>query len=587
MSLENDPTVTAESTADAVEEEAAAAAADKMRQAAELRRQRILDNANQRMGVVEGRVAVAVPDSNDVVGATTAEAQPSTVSESVATTATTAADTTAATTTTSSTSAKLAAMRKRRFRTAGTAATGTAAAASSDSTSQVAATATAAATTTSAIPETIPSVHDTTVTLAPVMDHEMPATAAAAAANVAARSSNTTSSTKGATEVDAQEPVVETKSSSSSSSSSSTTASAKYLGVAKMRRKMLQEHKSATTTTVDVSPPLESSKPVKKPTLYHSTVVPIYMHIATVLLLFAAGLDVGLQQRTVNYVFDDTAAAAISGAEPQRFLAVHSELAPRQMGGTQRLLSFILPHMTDNQNNLDDDPKKPSIAQPFDWASQSSLEGTDEPADEFDVATNDDAAAAGTITNLENVDPLFQVDLDQYTQGTGPFWSVARSAVRLHRLNLAIFYYAPRSLFRALIDFLWSLWQSPPVLCITAIALRQLVGKLLLGAQLPTTKADEAQQKDVLTMVKNFVSNVVLKSFPTAVTLYDVWTHLRADMYVLLCGFLVGLAWSHNGRAGSMYGTVGQLDTDSLAAIGISDDPVPAGPILDSLGDEL
>jgi hypothetical protein len=579
MSLENDPTVTAESTADAVEEEEeAAAAADKMRQAAELRRQRILDNANQRMGVVEGRVTVAAaaaaPDSNDVVGATTAEAQPNTVSESVATTTATAT-----TTTSSTTSAKLAAMRKRRFRTAGTAATGTAAAASSDSASQVVAAATAAAATTSAIPETIPSVHDTTVTLAPGMNHEMPAAAAAAAANIAARSSNTTSSTKGATEVDAQEPVVETK------SSSTTTASAKYLGVAKMRRKMLQEHKSATTTTVDGSAPLESSKPVKKPSPYHSTVVPIYMHIATVLLLFAAGLDVGLQQRTVNYVFDDTA-AAISGTEPQRFLAVHSELAPRQMGGTQRLLSFILPHMTD-QNTLDDDPKKPSIAQPFDWASQSSLEGADEPADEFDVATNDDAAAAGTTTTQKNVDPLFQVDLDQYTQGTGPFWSVARSAVRLHRLNLAIFYYAPRSLFRALIDFLWSLWQSPPVLCITAIALRQLVGKLLLGAQLPTTKADEAQQKDVLTMVKNFVSNVVLKSFPTAVTLYDVWTHLRADMYVLLCGFLVGLAWSHNGRAGSMYGTVGQLDTDSLAAIGISDDPVPAGPILDSLGDEL
>jgi hypothetical protein len=185
------------------------------------------------------------------------------------------------------------------------------------------------------------------------------------------------------------------------------------------------------------------------------------------------------------------------------------------------------------------------------------------------------------------------VDLDLYTQGTGPFWSVARSAVRLHRLNLAIFYYAPRSLFRALIDLVWSLWQSPPVLCITAIVLRQFVGKFLLGAHLPTTKADEAQQKDVLTMVKNFVSNVVLSSFPTAVTLYDVWTHLRADMYVLLCGFLVGLAWSHNGRAGSMYGTtlVGPLDTDSLAGIGISDDAVPvesmADSILDSLGDEL
>jgi hypothetical protein len=41
-----------------------------------------------------------------------------------------------------------------------------------------------------------------------------------------------------------------------------------------------------------------------------------------------------------------------------------------------------------------------------------------------------------------------------------------------------------------------------------------------------------------------------------------------------------------------MYGTtMGQLDTDSLAAIGISDDVVPdesmADSIVDSLGDEL
>jgi hypothetical protein len=574
-----------------------------MRQAAELRRQRILDNANKRMGLVEGRVVVATtaPLLNRNDGSVATE-QPSTESATTSSDMATTATTTGSSS--SSTSAKLAAMRKRRFRTTAGTATTTAAAASSggDHASAASTIVELAVTATSAIPENTPTGVDETTTptktFAPaVVDDENHTPAA----NIA--SSSRTTTTQGATEV--AEESVETK----SSSTTTTSASTKYLGVAKMRRRMLQQNKSAatasmstttTTTVMDESSALESfKKPVKKPSLYHST-VPIYMHIATVVLLFAAGLDVGLQQRTVDYVLDKKAVTIRGTTEPSFFLTVHSELAPRKMGGTQRLLSLVLPFVTDNNNNnnnLDNvHTVKPSIAQPFDWASQSSLDSGDELVDEFDVTTNfnDDAAAAAATstftTNHKNIDPLFQVDLDQYTQGNGPFWSVARGAVRLHRLNLAIFYYAPRSLFRALADFVWSLWQSPPVLCITAIVLRQFVGKFLLGAHLPTTtKANEAQQKDVLTMVKNFVSNVVLSSFPTAVTLYDVWTHLRADMYVLLCGFLVGLAWSHNGRAGSMYGT--GLETDTLAAIGRSDDAVSdesvAGPILDSLGEEL
>jgi hypothetical protein len=149
---------------------------------------------------------------------------------------------------------------------------------------------------------------------------------------------------------------------------------------------------------------------------------------------------------------------------------------------------------------------------------------------------------------------LFQVDLDQLTAGEGLYFTLARMAVRVHRWNLAIFYYGPRSFFVALSSFLWSLIQFPPIAFLLAIAIRQVIGKAVLGAKLPEKIVDETQHKDILSSIKTFVSNLLSSSFPTAVTFYDIWTHLRSDMYVLLCGLLVGWAWSHHPQAGSPYG---------------------------------
>jgi hypothetical protein len=117
--------------------------------------------------------------------------------------------------------------------------------------------------------------------------------------------------------------------------------------------------------------------------------------------------------------------------------------------------------------------------------------------------------------------------------GDGLYFTLARFAVRVHRWNLAIFYYGPRSFFVSLSSFVWSFKQTPPVLFLMAIIIRQIIGKVVLGAKLPDKIVDE-----------------------TAASFYGVWTHLRSDMYVVLCGLLVGLAWSHNHQAGSPYGFV-------------------------------
>lgn len=116
----------------------------------------------------------------------------------------------------------------------------------------------------------------------------------------------------------------------------------------------------------------------------------------------------------------------------------------------------------------------------------------------------------------------------------------------MHRKGLAVFYYFPMKIVNGIINTIKQLLIIPPMLCLVALALRQVVGKMILGAKLPDKVEDGNEHKDVISMVKQFVTNFALATFPTAASLYDAWVHLRADMYVIVCGLLVGLAWKHS-----------------------------------------
>jgi len=237
--------------------------------------------------------------------------------------------------------------------------------------------------------------------------------------------------------------------------------------------------------------------------------VPITMYIVTVLMLFLAGLDIGLQQNKIEY--------ALTG------VVVHDELAPKQ---ELRILNIF-----SGWSSKKETPKSFETSDPLAYDA-----GAEE---EFDA--DDDGTKK---TDGENIDPLFQVDLDALTAGPGLFMMMGRFAVACHRLNLSVFYYWPLSMFAKMA----SLLQSPPMLCIIALAIRQAIGKTILGADLPAAVEDESQHKDVMSMVKSFVKNFILRAFPTAANLYDAWVHLRADMYVILCGLFVGIAWHHQFR---------------------------------------
>lgn len=277
------------------------------------------------------------------------------------------------------------------------------------------------------------------------------------------------------------------------------TTKKKYMGVAKMRRLKLKEKQQQAKDTTEEATTVVPKQRKTTPRL------PIIMHIFTVLLLFLAGLDIGLQQ-TKNSILD-----------------VHTDLAPRQLGGISFLISQISSETLFVRGG---DMKAQLLSEP--------IVVTSDDADEFEVTGSDEKET--TI-----IDPMFGVDLDKLTSGPGPMLWAARQAVKFHRLLLRTFYYGPIQFSQ----WLLSCTTNPPIFAVLAIILRQLVGNVILGAKLPDTKEDEEQQKDVMSMVKSFVTKFVLSAFPTAVSLYDGWVHLRADMYVVLCGFFIGLAVSH------------------------------------------
>jgi hypothetical protein len=288
----------------------------------------------------------------------------------------------------------------------------------------------------------------------------------------------------------------------------------KYLGIARLRRKIAKERQqkeeaaAATTSEEQTSVRL----PSRKFRLDHA--LPILMHALTVLLLFAAGLDIGLQQQPALTV-------------------VHTQFAPQQYG--IRMIDFLstTAHtlLKSNKHNVDT------------TSSSETYNANALTEDEFAMATD-----KLLDTDPEIVDPLFRVDLNRITnQGTGIVYALARLAVQVHRFNLYVFYYGPKNFISNIFGALTQMLVIPPMLCVLCLVIRQVVGKRVLGAKLPPkfSLEMEGQQKDVLSMVKGFVTNLAKNTFPTITTLYDVWTHLRADMYVVLCGLIVGLVLKH------------------------------------------
>jgi hypothetical protein len=313
----------------------------------------------------------------------------------------------------------------------------------------------------------------------------------------------------------------------------------KYKGVAKMRReKMLQKKKEEAAKAADEeakSPAFvpRQTKRMKQPML------PILMYLLTTVLLFLAGLDVGLQYVDPEYIL------------------VNREFAPQQF-----TLQKLIPWSSSSSSAF---IKDLGTADGHD----SYARDLTEQSDEFDSVGSDD------VDYAPNIDPLFRVDLDEVTRGPGIVNQLGRGAVKIHRMILYVVWELPWRLFALPAQLI----RYPPVLCLAALSIRQLIAKVVLGAALPDAIEEDVRKTkemaDILTMIKNTVKNTVSGAFPTAVTAYEVFQQLRVDMYVVLFGVFVGLLYS-------TWTPVPVLDE------GMPDSAMPDSPVeVDGMADEL
>lgn len=488
-----DETNTEDAAAKAFEE----AAAEEARAQAEARRKRILEKANKRLGVVSGEQVLAEEDKK----------------------------------TSASNAARIRAARQRRYGKK-----------------------TAAAAPTTPPKESPEEQEEDTKT-------DIEDTAARAATTTLEDTSATT--TPEPPILQAAEPLANTVEDDSDIANASATSGAgvtagakKYMGVAKMRRKMIAKKKleeeddeagegqaaaeiSATSTgNPAVSKVLANQKVAK---------VPIYMHIFIAILLFVAGLDVGIQQ------FHDD-------------VVVHTETAIHEFG-----LPFVHRKPWEPLVSLEiakGDSKRALLEEELLSSSQG-----DGPKGVDPTTTDEFGEVVDEKEHIPNIDPIFGIDLDEMTKGPGIFNQLGRGAIAVHRMILWMLYYTPLNIFNTILSLPVSLMKTPPALFLIALILRQILGKVILGAHIPEASADGPEEKnniEVIGMAKSFVKNFFVTNFPMLVWAYDVFVHLRADMYIVLCGVFCGLAWSH---------LIVQLDATDGSPV----DTIPADGMTDEL----
>jgi hypothetical protein len=280
----------------------------------------------------------------------------------------------------------------------------------------------------------------------------------------------------------------------------------KYVGVARMRRKMVMQKKAAEeqdSVNVESSDATTAKIEPVKPLLTKAKAIPVFMYAVTIFILFLAGFDFGLQQYHGQVI-------------------VHKDLARRELG------SYFTQSRSPNAGIE-------KLSQ--DTSSDGGLDaGMDD--NEFQDET--------IVQDFAQIDPLFGVDLDELTRGQGLLFFFARGAVAAHRFLLLLFYFAPGNFLRTLLEIPKALTQMPPLLCFVALLVRQLIGKAILKADIPSPGTDEKEPGiDVLSMVKNWVTNFLASTFPTAVGFYSAFLHVRSDMYVIIFGAMCGMAWAH------------------------------------------
>jgi len=352
----------------------------------------------------------------------------------------------------------------------------------------------------------------------------------------------------------------------------------KYLGVAKMRRKRLAEEKAkqeaaleskldsdlhnSSTSSEDMAK-LQAMQRKLKPTI---ALKPILFQLLTVVALFLVGFDVGVQNHAIVNQNVDFASASVSGEN-----VVISNLAFVDHGiGALSLFGAS---------------KAPSGVESVVMASAAAgfkaediIIVQEEEEDEFGntsagngAGTKKPAGAHQSTSSTSNIDPLFGVDFDKLTAGSGIFMMLARLAVSIHRSIMYLCYTMPLSFVSSLTSTPKRLIGSPPIWFLLAVLIRYL-GKHVLAGGVEIMSLEEGLNLEAkmeeqfsgmsgggggdkkkpdlassiadtnfVSMGTNFVKNFITTKFPKMALLVTVLKDAKNDMYVVLGGFFVGL----------------------------------------------
>ena len=318
----------------------------------------------------------------------------------------------------------------------------------------------------------------------------------------------------------------------------------KYLGVVKMRRKMLAEKKASeaqaeNTTGAAATAKNVSSKKLKLSRKEKNTISlgPIFVQFMTVILLFLAGFDVGVQNHVVV---------------KQDVPTIHTNFAISDHGiGAMKLVGIST---SSSQNQINNDA---IIDQDLYQLNDGEEEEFIDNEEEFSEAK---PKGVSTSSNKEpNIDPVFGIDFDEITAGDGTFLALVRMAVSFHRMLTHFFFTMPLAVFSGLFVLPKRILANPPILFLCAVSIR-FVGKHVLGGSLPDLDkmleaeinesdamkgkegvAETIANTDLVSMGTNFVKNFFKTNFPKLVLFWTIFNDARSDMFVVFCGFFLGL----------------------------------------------
>jgi len=409
-----------------------------------------------------------------------------------------------------------------------------------------------------------------------------------------------------------------TEEESPSSLSSEEPKKKKYMGVARMRRKIIKEQKAqriaeleaASTDPIDAAATMatlgmtasmirEGSgsvvgevdlsevaiKALRGKKMWWKLIFPpmsLVPRLVTLVLLFMAGLDVGLEPHRMRNATD----AGLNGVSGGGNLIYHVESSFTKpweygVGGKARHVmgmmdaapptstptSFSREGFCVNGGSGDDEECVTlSTSKEKERVVKKKLLSVNND-DEFAGSDEDASRPKGVSTSEFDddeketysppiIDPIFQVDLDALLQNSrlpAPINFAAKFAIGFHRMWVRYLWTVPTSVLKSILyspKTLATSWMAnPPVFLFISLIIR-VIGKLLVG-KTPSFSEEEDENGpkgkksdnfDILGKVKDTAMNYATSSFPkTILVLKTLKEIVTVDMYVILCGLLVGL----------------------------------------------